>query len=186
MYTETDLSSLMEKCSKRLIEIGIPVSDSICPEIRLINAHSIYGRCCYKGNKRNDTPYDNLIQISRHILGCSDSFIENVMIHELLHTCPEGHGHKGAWKEYAATVNEKLGTDIRRCAGGLQPGDRTIINKTMEIRYIIRCENDCLLWERTKASSFVKGFKHYRCPRCGGHLVLKKWNAKREIWEQDS
>ena len=39
------------------------------------------------------------------------------MIHELLHTIPNAHDHRGEWKKWAKYVSVKTGYNIQRLEG---------------------------------------------------------------------
>lgn len=108
---------MLAECIAFMKELGVPVSDSICPQVRLTGSHRTYGRCCAKGSLKRYTKYDFYIEISGHTLKKSDKFLRNTIIHELLHTVPDGLCHTGEWKKWAKYVNARTDYNIQRLAG---------------------------------------------------------------------
>ena len=98
-------------------ELGVPISDSICPEVRLVGSHCKYGRCCSKGSLKRYTEYDYYIEISGHTLQNTEKSLRNTIIHELIHTVPDGMCHTGEWKKWAKYVSTKTGYNIKRLDG---------------------------------------------------------------------
>ena len=43
---------------------------------------------------------------------CPIEELKNVIVHELLHTCPRCLGHGKTWMKYAKIVNEKYGYEV--------------------------------------------------------------------------
>ncbi|MBO5808218.1 MAG: SprT-like domain-containing protein [Bacteroidales bacterium] len=82
--------------------------------MRLTGSHSYYGRCCPKGSLRTYDKYDYYIEISGHILENTERSQRNILIHELIHTVPEGLCHTGEWRKWAKYVSEKTGYNIKR------------------------------------------------------------------------
>ncbi len=76
-----------------------------------------FGRCCTKGSLKRYTEYDFYIEISGHTLQNTERSLRNTLIHELIHTVPDGLCHTGEWKRWARYVSAKTGYDIQRCGG---------------------------------------------------------------------
>ena len=113
---KTDARMLAESISL-MKELGVPISDSICPEVRLVGSHCKYGRCCSKGSLKRYTEYDYYIEISGHTLHNTEKSLRNTLIHELIHTVPDGMCHTGEWKKWAKYVSAKTGYNIKRLDG---------------------------------------------------------------------
>jgi hypothetical protein len=62
--------------------------------------------------------YDYYIEISGHILQNTERSLRNTLIHELIHTVPEGLCHTGEWKRWAKFVSDKTGYEIQRIGSG--------------------------------------------------------------------
>ena len=97
-------------------ELNVPISSSVCPTVKLIGTRRTLGRCCAKGSRKKYTEYDYYIEISRNTLNNPEKSIRNTIIHELLHTVPDGMRHTGAWKKWAKYVSQKTGHTIQRLA----------------------------------------------------------------------
>lgn len=115
--TDAQINRMLAECIDFLKELGVPISDSICPQVRLTGSHRTYGRCCAKGSLKRYTKYDFYIELSGHTLSKSEKFLRNTIIHELLHTVPDGLCHTGEWKKWARYVNARTDYNIQRLAG---------------------------------------------------------------------
>ena len=108
---------MLAECIGLMRELGVPISDSICPEVKLVGTHSYYGRCNPKGSLKRFTEFDYYIEISGHTLQNTEKSLRNTLIHELIHTVPDGMCHTGEWKKWAKYVSEKTGYNIKRLDG---------------------------------------------------------------------
>ena len=115
--TDARINRMLAECKALLKGLGVPISDSICPEVMLTGTHRSYGRCCAKGSLKKYTEYDFYIEISGHTLNNTDKSLRNTIIHEHLHTVPNGMSHTGEWKKWAKYVSKKTGFNIQRCDG---------------------------------------------------------------------
>lgn len=115
--TDERINRMLAECIKVMKELDVPISDSICPEVRLIGSRSRFASCCPRGYSKKYTEYDFYIEMSGHILQNTEKSLRSVLIHELLHTMPEGYDHRGEWKKWAKYVSEKTGYNIKRCEG---------------------------------------------------------------------
>ena len=115
--TDERVNRMLAECIKLMKELDVPISDSICPEVRLIGSRSRFASCCPRGYSKKYTEYDFYIEMSGHILQNTEKSLRSVLIHELLHTMPEGYDHRGEWKKWAKYVSEKTGYNIKRCEG---------------------------------------------------------------------
>lgn len=115
--TDERINGMLAECIALMKELGVPISDSICPEVRLTGTHCNFGRCCSKGSLKRYTEYDFYIEISGHTLQNTERSLRNTLIHELIHTVPDGLCHTGEWKKWARYVSAKTGYDIQSCGG---------------------------------------------------------------------
>jgi hypothetical protein len=102
---------------KLMKELGVPISDSICPEVRLNGSRCRFASCYDRGGRKAYTEYDFYIEMSGHILQNTEKSLRSVLLHELLHTMPEGYDHRGEWKKWAKYVSAKTGYNIQRLDG---------------------------------------------------------------------
>ena len=110
--TDPWINTILSKSIVTLKSLGVPISDSIAPEVTLIKVRSFYARCCSKGSSPKYTEYDYYIDVSGYIVNNTDRSLQNTIYHELLHTIPGADGHTGVWKKWAKYVNEKTGYHI--------------------------------------------------------------------------
>ena len=115
--TDVRINRMLVECIELMKELGVPISDSICPEVRLNGSRSRMATCYDRGGRKAYTEYDYYIEISGHILQNTEKSLRSVLLHELLHTMPEGYDHRGEWKKWAKDVSEKTGYTIKRCEG---------------------------------------------------------------------
>ena len=116
--TDARINQMLAECIALLTDLGVPISQSICPEVRLTGTHCYFGRCCHKGSLKRYNSYDYYIEISGHTLLNTERSLRNTLIHELLHTVPDGLCHTGEWKKWAKYVSNKTGYKIQRIGGG--------------------------------------------------------------------
>ena len=112
--TDARINRMLAECIELMRELGVPISDSICPEVKLVGTHSYYGRCNPKGSLKRFAEFDYYIEISGHTLQNTEKSLRNTLIHELIHTVPDGLCHTGEWKKWAKYVSEKTGYNIQR------------------------------------------------------------------------
>ena len=122
--TDARINRMVAESIALMNELGVPISKSICPEVRLIGSHCKYGRCCSKGSLKRNTEYDYYIEISGHTLQNTEKSLRNTLIHELIHTVPDGMCHTGEWKKWAKYVSAKTGYTIQRLDGDETEDDR--------------------------------------------------------------
>jgi hypothetical protein len=127
--TDPRINTMLAESIGLLKELGVPISNSICPDVRLTGSHRAYGRCCPKGSLKRYTEYDFYIELSGHTLENTEKSIRNTLIHELLHTVPGGLRHTGEWKKWAKFVSAKTGYDIKRLDGDKTEEDRAKLIK---------------------------------------------------------
>ena len=108
--TDERINKMFAECIELMKELGVPISESICPEVKLIGTRCVRGRCC----RKEGFEYEFYIEISGHTLGNTEKSLRNILIHELLHTVPGGYNHKAGWKKWAKYVSEKTGYNIQR------------------------------------------------------------------------
>lgn len=175
-FSQRDIEVLLQIGIRMLKKINIPISDSINPNITLINSHSTYGKCIF--NRRNafqkahgvNAGYTYSIKISKYTLGSSQKSIMNTILHELLHTCKDCMNHGPLWKEYASMVCYHYGYDIKRCGGDKTSEDRANLRKGIKVNHKLRCDKCGQVFMRIKSSKLVLHPERFLC-RCGGRII---------------
>lgn len=114
--TDVRINQMLAECITLMKDLGVPVSDSICPEVKLMGSRCRLASCYPKGSVKRYNEYDYYIEISGHILNNSEKSLRNTLIHELLHTVPNGMCHTGEWKKWAKYVSDKTEYKIKRLA----------------------------------------------------------------------
>ena len=115
--TDARINRMLAECTALLKELNVPVSSSVCPTVKLIGTRRTLGRCCKRGDSKSHSEYEYYIEISRYTLNNPEKSIRNTLIHELLHTVPDGMRHTGEWKKWAKYVSSKTGYTIQRLGG---------------------------------------------------------------------
>ena len=122
--TDERINRLLAESIVLLKDLGVPISDSVAPEVKLTSAHAYLGCCCPKGSLKDCTEYDYYIRISGFAINNTEKSLRNTLIHELIHTVQGGLCHTGEWKKWAEYVSEKTEYKIHRYAG-VENGDET-------------------------------------------------------------
>lgn len=156
-----DVDTLLQIVVAEARALGIPVSNSILPEV-LINtrAKTRFGRCIVSadGSCR--------IELAARVVAAGERARKNVLAHEILHSCKGCRNHQARWKAYAERMNTAYGYDIRRTHSPEALG----VLSDAPCRYRLRCQRCGAVLERMKKSPLVRHPERYRC-RCGGQLV---------------
>lgn len=122
-----------------------------------------YGQCKRIGNNYFEININK--KFAQH---CKIEDVKNTIVHEILHSLPNGMTHKGAWIRYANLVNYKLPHyHISRTSSYEEYKNAKPIPK-----YIVYCPHcEGKQWGYYKAGEVVKNllgknYRHYRCPHC--------------------
>ena len=51
--TDDRINKMLAECMMLLKDLGVPISDSICPEVRLTGSHTYYGKCSSIGSLKD-------------------------------------------------------------------------------------------------------------------------------------
>ena len=174
------LNKLSLECRFELSSLGIPYSTNILWGLE--SAKSRWGLCESISEK------DNLfkITIQKNLLEHgTDIGIKSIIIHELIHTCPNALCHTGAWKRYARTINNKYNEYyLERCAPpsclGLEDYKDNYSVVELPIKYNVRCKECGKVIKYKKSGKIIKWLlneipKDYyasvTCPICGSNKL---------------
>lgn len=156
-----NLQEYARQCMRELDSIGIQYGDI---ESFVVNtrATSRWGQCRHLPNGKHS------ININATLLdeNNSEKGLKQTIIHELLHSCKGGMGHKGEWARLASIVNRKLGYNITRTNSAESLGIKEHIVKK-NYKYAFKCQNCGVVIKRQKASDFVNNYHRYWCGKCG-------------------
>lgn len=156
-YDAQRLKEQLARCSEVLVQLKIPISRNIFPEIKLNSRAKKRLGCCIK----KDGSY--IIELSTRLLTDRQDLLSETLYHEILHTCPGCGNHGERWKSYAAVVNRALGLKISRTA-------KLESEEQPDPKYILKCRSCGIEIARFKLSKVVKSPGRYRCGKCGGSL----------------
>lgn len=95
------------------------------------------------------------------------------MIHELIHTLPNGMNHGWTFKYYCSRVMVNFPEyTLATCTG---PGEGFVAaEKVIHYQYMVRCTCCGLEDKYQRESKVVKFPEKYRCGKCGGRLISYK------------
>ena len=153
---ETD--KLLARVIAQARAVKIPVSDRICPQVRLNRRARTRFGCCI----RKDGAYT--IELSARLAetGSEDAVLQ-VLAHEALHTCYGCSNHGARWKGYARRMNAAYGYHISRTDRFEDLG----MEDDRPVRYWVVCTRCGRQIPRMKRSPLVDHPERYRC-QCGG------------------
>lgn len=158
------LNSVAKICQKELDALNIPYAKDITFSVNT-RAKSRWGQC--KHNKVTDTYSINIAEVlcdPANVKG-----LKNTIIHELLHSTPNGMSHTGEWKRYAAMVNRHYGYNIKRCSSSDEKGCE-LPKAPKEYKYIFQCEYCGHIYKRQRKPKWYDRIEQVTCGGCGGHL----------------
>lgn len=138
----------------------IPIANNIESEIVINNRYrKTLAMCSYKNGKY-------IISINKHILGSDTMVLEEIILHELIHTINGCFNHSPKFKKYCEILNKEYGYNL----GTHTDEDKLIYDNT--IKRIVYCCPGC----NRQFSMFKSTNKHYQCPFCYSILEKQKNN----------
>ena len=161
--TQAELDKLLARVTAQARAVKIPVSDHICPRVRLNRRARTRFGCCV----RKDGAY--IIELSDRLAEKgSEAAVMQVLAHEALHTCCGCSNHGRRWKSYAAKMNAAYGYHISRTDNFKDLG----LEDDRPVRYRVVCTRCGRSIPRMKRSPLVNHPERYRC-QCGGTLRVE-------------
>ena len=158
-----EIDNLLARVIAQARAVKIPVSDRICPQVRLNRRAKTRFGCCV----RQSGAY--IIELSARLAGeGSEDAVLQVLAHEVLHTCYGCSNHGKRWKGYAAKMNAAYGYHISRTDKFEDLG----LEDDRPVRYWVVCARCGRSIPRMKRSPLVDHPERYRC-RCGGTLRVE-------------
>ena len=167
--TQGEIDKLLARALSQARALRIPVSDRICPQVRLNRrAKTRFGCCIRQGG-------GYIIELSAQLAeNGSEDAIFQVLAHEALHTCYGCSNHGKRWKGYAAKMNAAYGYHISRTDKFEDLG----LEDDRPVRYWVVCARCGRRIPRMKRSPLVNHPEQYRC-RCDGTLRVE-YNTETE------
>lgn len=170
-----DFDKLIKTCLKEVKDAGITPGNIVEWTINY-RSKQRWGQCTKKPNG------DFTIQIAARLLEddrISEKACKNTIVHEILHACPDGTGHKGKWREYAEIMNKKYDYNIKRTTSGSEKGVEDYKScKTLRTKYIFRCRYCGYTIGKKKMCKFTHYYKNYRCMMCDKPHAFQRYTYK--------
>lgn len=125
-----DLQQISKECIRELEKANIPIRDEKIVEIKSEMLDENYGLCEYDGSYNFDIVIDERLLRDE----CPLKELKEVVIHELIHTCPRCLSHSNTWRKYARIMNDVYGYALLDCKD-----DDSIFHPEMPILHRFRC-----------------------------------------------
>lgn len=162
LLKEKNLQTILEECTVRLKELGIPISDRI--RIEWVREYIEFAIC----KKEKDC---FLIQISDQCkqIQISTDDLRDMIIHQMLHTCDGCDTHSQKWVDYAKQVDAAFHYQVSVCKSNYE-----YFHHDKRVRTFMKCHKCGAL--RTVRDddlydSYSRG-EHCTCDWCGSQMLL--------------
>ena len=150
---------LIISAERKLDELKIPYARVKRWEINT-RAKRRFGQCCKSAGEFT-------INLSVYLFQAKDEEIEEVILHELLHTCRGCMNHGRRWKKYADKIYQAYGIQIKVTGNDGDYGQEYEKQMQREYHYLFRC------------TSCGKSFGYFRmCPSVRELLSAEGTEAK--------
>lgn len=156
-----DLEKITKECKRKLEAINIPFNKNV-----VVKAGKL--RTGAWGSYRI---YENMIILDPVFTDdrMQTFATENVLIHELLHSCNDCISHSGLWKYYARKVNRTYRYKITRCSDYKPYMSKELLGEFMQrFKYVAQCEGCGTYVTQVRISDFIRNMDNYRCRACKG------------------
>lgn len=162
-----DLQKCYNECRAELDSIGIKYGNIVSIQSANLTP-TTWGICTKKGDIYK-------IRINKTLLESAESYkgLKNIIIHEMLHSCPNSMSHTGNWKNLARIVNSKLGYSVSRCSSNEELGVK-INAMEQNSKYACKCDKCGEILYRNRICNLVKYPSHYMHKNCGGTFIRIK------------
>lgn len=155
-----DCDALLQEVIAQARRVRIPISPLIEPRVFINRRAATRFGCC----RWSEGKY--IIEVAERVAAGSRARCMETLAHEALHTCWGCRNHGKRWKAYAQRMNAVYGYEIQRSATNEEMG----VEPAKNAKYVLKCRQCGLEFERFRASKLVLHPEKYRC-RCGGKLA---------------
>ena len=161
-----DLNSVVENCLLKCDESNVQYGE--IKRVDVFNESRRYIGLC---TRLDSGAYK--IQISSLLLNENIPIIklEEIILHEILHTCKNCFNHGKEWKKQAEKLNNKYNYHISRTYSFNMQNIDDIID---HYKYIIRCEKCGKVYGYQRIPKCIKNLDNYQCAICSGKLMRVK------------
>lgn len=159
-----DLQKVAKECILKLKNIGIPIQDENIVEIQFARTNAL-GKCILTLDNEYYIKISHLYDNEKVDI-CE---LEDVVIHELLHTCRNCIKHTEKWMEYAKKVEDVYGYKIicQKTNYDIRHSDKIVLHR-------MKCSKCIGYWDVREPKSWKRiqmGEKCY-CGLCGSEYLL--------------
>jgi len=161
-----DLEYYGKKCMEILDALEIPYT---APEEWIVNRRATrrYGQCRYHFGVYT-------INITYRLLDerIPEEYLEDTIIHELIHTCPGCMNHGKLFHKYCDLVNDcyscyHISTYVDTWVS--EKVEKIYPEKNRAYKYIVHCPDCGCETYYKRITKAVKNISHYHCGRCKSH-----------------
>ena len=153
----SNIQEIYEYCIALLIKEKIPISKKIAKQISINKRYKkTLATCSFNKNTY-------LIEINSYILTSNRKSLEEIILHELIHTIKGCFNHGKKFVKYCDIVNKKFNYNI------LVSFPNNIINYENMIIYKIQCQHCNKIYLSYNKTKQIKEISEYSCS-CGGNL----------------
>lgn len=157
------LEAYGRKCMEILDTLDIPYN---APTEWVVNKRAFrrYGQCCYSYGEYS-------INITYRLLDerIPEEYLEDTIIHELIHTCDGCLNHGKLFQKYCNLVNDcyscyHISTYVDRWVS--EEVEKYYPKRNSEYKYIVHCPECGCESHYKKATKVIKNIHNYHCGRC--------------------
>lgn len=162
-----DLEKITEECKRKLRAINIPFDEEMTVIAQHVN-NNTWGTC----NKTK-----KIIKVEPLLLDerIADAALENVLMHELLHSCEDCMCHTGIWKAYARKVNSTYGYNVKTKDTYVQYMTEELQHEyAFRSKYVFQCQGCGGFVRKDRMCDLVRHPEGWCCNRCKGNLKRVK------------
>ena len=162
-----DLEKITEECKRKLRAINIPFDEEMTVVAQHVS-NKTWGIC----NKTK-----KIIKVEPLLLDerIANFAIENVLMHELLHSCEGCMCHTGIWKVYARKVNSAYRYNIKTKNSYIQYMTKELQHEYIyRSKYVFQCLGCGTFTTKDRMCDLVRHPEEWRCCWCKGGLKRLK------------
>ena len=178
MVTRERAQELYEGAIELVQHDGYFVPDKLDRTLKYNRRYNAYGVCNAKVKRATKELVYADVSISKYFVdnnGTTDAQVFSTLVHEVLHACFPGEGHKGGWKAAAERISRLHNNlDITRCASYTDANNKNVLpdapKRQAHITYVMSCSTCGRVWQWHRANKYTKNGA--LCPVCNNKLNL--------------
>lgn len=163
MVTRERAQELYEGAIELVQHDGYFVPDELNRTLQFNRRYNAYGVCKTRRDEWQKL-YSAEISVSKYFVdseGTTDAQVFQTCVHEVLHACFPGEGHKGAWKAAAERISRlHSNLNIKRCSNHVDADGKNVLpdapKRESHISYVMTCPCCGKQWVFHRANRFTK------------------------------